>query len=99
MKAKLTIFLTILLILNILRPLLSSSVEDWKKEFEDICAKTQDAMALTEDELRLLIERCDRLRSVIEGLDESTRKIYLRRLKMCRDMYIFALEEKILKKR
>ncbi len=73
--------------------------QDWKKEYEDICSKTSDAMALTEDELKTLIERCDRLKSVIEALDdESTKKVYLKRLQMCRDLYQFCLEQKLLKK-
>jgi hypothetical protein len=68
--------------------------EDWKADFEDICAKTQDAMALTREELRSLVDRCDRLRPRIEKLDESASKVYLRRLQMCRDLYVFALESK-----
>jgi len=75
------------------------NAQDWKKEYEDICSKTSDAMSLTEDELKTLIERCDRLKSVIEALDdESTKKVYLKRLQMCRDLYQFCLEQKLLKK-
>lgn len=73
--------------------------QDWKKEYEDICSKTGDPMTLTEDELRVLIERCDRLKAVIESLeDESTRRVYLKRLQMCRDLFYFCLEQKILKR-
>lgn len=68
--------------------------EDWKTEFDDICSKTNDAMALTKEELKALIERCDKLKPVIEKLDESARKVYLKRLQMCRDMLAFALESK-----
>jgi len=68
--------------------------EDWKADFEDICAKTQDAMSLTREELRSLVDRCDRLRPRIEKIDESASKVYLKRLQMCRDLYVFALESK-----
>ena len=68
--------------------------EDWKAEFEDICAKTQDAMALPKEELRSLVNRCDKLRPRMEKLDESASKVYLKRLQMCRDLYVFALESK-----
>lgn len=68
--------------------------EDWKKEFEDICSRTDDAMSFTKDELRNLIARCDNLKSVIEKLDESAKKVYMRRLQMCRDMLAFVLESK-----
>ncbi len=73
---------------------IAAAQEDWKADFEDICAKTQDAMALTKEELRSLVERCDRLRPRIEKLDESASKVYLKRLQMCRDLYAFALESK-----
>ncbi len=68
--------------------------EDWKKEFEEICSRTDDAMSFSKEELKGLIERCDRLKPVIERQDESTRKVYLRRLQTCRDLLKFVLESK-----
>ncbi len=70
------------------------AAEEWKADFDDICAKTQDAMALTPEELTALIGRCDRLRPKIEKLDDSTSKVYLKRLQMCRDLYAFVLGSK-----
>ncbi len=66
--------------------------EDWKAEYDAICAKTSDPGKLTEAEVRSLIDRCDRLRPRIEKLDESTAKVFLKRLKMCRDLFAFMLE-------
>jgi hypothetical protein len=66
--------------------------EAWFVEFESICARTQDAMSLTSDELRALVSRCDRLKPQIEGLDPSRRKVYVKRLEQCRDLYQFALD-------
>jgi hypothetical protein len=71
-----------------------AAAQDWKKEFEEVCAKTQDAMALPLDELRTLVARCDRLKPQIERLDESQRKVYSRRLQVCRDLYQFVLESR-----
>ena len=68
--------------------------DDWKKEFDDVCSKTQDAMAFTSDELRKFIQRCDALKPLMEKLDEPQRTINLRRLKMCRGLYSFVLELK-----
>ena len=68
--------------------------DDWKKEFEEICSRTDDAMSFTREELKSLIARCDRLKPVIEKLDESARKVYLRRLQLCRDLFAFVLESK-----
>ena len=68
--------------------------EDWKGEFETICSKTQDAMTFSVDELKELISRCDKLKPAIEKLDESSRKVYLRRLKLCKDLFVFVLGSK-----
>lgn len=72
----------------------ASAEETWKKEFDDICAKTDDPMGLSAEELKSLIARCRTLEKVIEGLDESTRKVYLKRLGMCRDLFIYMLTVK-----
>ena len=70
------------------------SQETWKSEFEDVCSKTQDAMAFSVAELSELITRCDKLKPVIEKLDESQRKVYLKRLGMCRDLFVYVRESK-----
>ncbi len=72
----------------------ASAQDDWKKEFEDICSKTQDAMSFTPDELKSLVGRCDALRPRIEKLEETQKKVYLKRLQMCRDLLAFVLESK-----
>jgi hypothetical protein len=72
----------------------ASAQDDWKKEFEDICSQTQDAMLFTPEELKGLVGRCDALRPRIEKLDESQKKIYLKRLLMCRDLFTYAIESK-----
>jgi len=72
--------------------------EDWKQEYATICAKTQNAMTLSSEELKNYIDRCDTLQDRINELNGSPgateRKVYAKRLKMCRDLYGFALEYK-----
>jgi hypothetical protein len=68
--------------------------EDWRTEFDDICGKTQDAMVFNQEELKNLISRCDKVRSLIEKLEGAQKKVYLKRLQMCRDLFSFALESK-----
>ncbi len=68
--------------------------DNWRAEFDDICSKTTDSMALSTTELKGLIERCDQLRPRIEKLDESEAKVYLKRLQMCKDLFVFVLESK-----
>ena len=64
----------------------------WKTEFEDVCAKTQDSMALPLEELRSLVARCDKLAPLLNALEESERKVYSRRLRACRELYAFVIE-------
>ena len=68
--------------------------ENWQKEFAEICSKTQDAMSFTPEELKVLIQRCDALVPQIEKLEESQRKVYLRRLNQCRGLFVYVLESK-----
>jgi hypothetical protein len=75
-------------------PAAAAAQDDWKKEFEEVCSQTQDAALFTPEELKGLVGRCDALRPRIEKLDESQKKIYLKRLTMCRDLYAFTLESK-----
>lgn len=66
--------------------------DDWKKEFEDICNKTENSMSLPDEELKSLVARCDKLRVVIDTQDESTKKVFRKRLQLCRDLYDFVLK-------
>ncbi|GFE60733.1 hypothetical protein [Geobacter sp. AOG2] len=68
--------------------------ELWRAEFDDTCAKTTDVMTLSTDELRALIGRCERLQKVIEQQDETVRKVFLKRLQLCKNLYIYVLEAK-----
>ncbi len=75
-------------------PAAAAAQDDWKKEFEEVCAQTQDAMLFTSEELKGLVARCDALKPRIEKLDETQKKSYLKRLSMCRDLFAFTLESK-----
>ncbi|MGB9205417.1 MAG: hypothetical protein WCB94_15775 [Terriglobales bacterium] len=75
----------------------NAAQENWRKEFDDVCGKTQDAMSFTPEQLTDLIRRCDALRPQIEKtekLDETGKKVYLGRLRMCRGLYAYVLDEK-----
>jgi len=65
---------------------------DWKAEFDDICSRTDQALTLSQEEISVLIQRCDKLKPAIEQLDESQKKVYLRRLQLCRNLFAFALD-------
>jgi len=70
------------------------SSESWLTEFDNICAKTEDAMTFSQEELTVLIRRCDNLQPQIEKLDESRKKVYLERLRKCRGLYAYVLDAK-----
>jgi len=64
----------------------------WRAEFDEICAKTQDAMALSDEELRGLVARSDKLLLELERLEPTQRKVFLKRLEGCRNLYQFVLD-------
>jgi len=66
----------------------------WRVEFDETCANTSDAMALSQADLQSLIVKCDRLQKTIEQLDESTRKVFLKRLLMCKNIFQYVLDAK-----
>lgn len=68
--------------------------EAWKEKLMALCAKTDMAMNLSPQELKELIAGCERLQPVIDGLAESPRKVYGKRLKMCRDLFVYVLQSK-----
>ncbi len=68
--------------------------EDWRPEFEAVCGKTDVSMALSKEELKDLVTRCGKLEARIAAEEETVRKVYLRRLKMCRDLFGYVLESK-----
>lgn len=68
----------------------------WRTDFDVACAQSNDAMALSMNELKTLIEKCDHLQKIIEAdKDETVRKVYLKRLQLCRNLYVFVLEDKM----
>jgi hypothetical protein len=68
--------------------------EGWREEFDAICAKTDMAMTLSNAELTDLIGRCDQVKARIATEDDSTRRVYLRRLQMCQDLYRYVLRNR-----
>lgn len=79
---------------GIVSPAAVYAEEPWKEKLMELCAKTDVAMTLSTQELKELIAGCERLSPVIESLEESPRKVYRKRLKMCRDLFTYVLETK-----
>lgn len=68
--------------------------EPWKQELMEICAKTDEAMTFSKEELKMLLQRGEKLKASIGALEDTPRKIYLKRLQMCMNLYSFVLESK-----
>ena len=64
--------------------------------FAEVCAGTQNAMLLSVEELQALVKRCAALEERLDELNgqegKTERKVYTKRLKMCRDLYQFTLD-------
>lgn len=71
--------------------------EAWKTEFNRVCGQTDNAADMSIDALKKAIEQCDALKPRIEVLEATPRKVYLKRLQMCRNLFSFLLEGKVKK--
>jgi len=74
--------------------LAAEAVESWKVEFDALCGQTDNAAEMTVAELKKVLERCDALKPKIEALEATPRKLYLKRLQMCRNLFTYLLEGK-----
>jgi len=70
----------------------SLAADTWIPEFEDICGKTQDAEALSKDELKSLVSRCDKLKPLIANSDNPQKSVYLFRLDKCKKLFAYMIE-------
>jgi len=72
----------------------AEAVEQWKAEFDAVCGQTDGAADMTVAELKKALEKCDALQPKIEALEATPRKVYLKRLQMCRNLFAYLLEGK-----
>ena len=71
-----------------------SSSDVWKQEFNEISSKAVISMTLSTEELQALVDRCEKLQPIIEGLEESPRKLYLKRLKKTKSLFDYVIESR-----
>lgn len=62
---------------------------DWYGNFEKICAQTGNVGELNSEELTRLVTESEALLEVIEASHNSQKRIYLTRLKKCRNLFVF----------
>ena len=64
----------------------------WKAEFERLCAQTETASTLPDQQIRDLINDSDALLKKLESLEDSQVRVYVFRLKKCKAFFEFTLE-------
>lgn len=80
--------------LDLVAAIAAESVESWKTEFDRICGQTDTAADMSVAELKKALEKCEALKPQIEALEATPRKVYLKRLQMCRNLFAYLLEGK-----
>jgi len=68
--------------------------ELWRQELMEICSKAGETLSFSREELKMLLQRGEKLKPAIESLEETPRKVYLKRLQKCMNLYTFVLESK-----
>ncbi len=66
--------------------------QSWKAEFDRICEQTLTATELSVEELRTLVGETEALIARIEKEALAKNKVFLFRLKKCRDFFEFMIE-------
>lgn len=66
----------------------------WQEDFDRLCGYTNQTEEMSVDKLKGLVEECDRLLGVIEKSDSSQKKVYIFRLRKCRNFFQYMAELK-----
>jgi len=90
--------LVVLLLALILFPgagVANAGEDAWRTEFDALCGQSENSMNMTVVELKGALGRCDALKEQIEKLEATPRKVYLRRLQMCRNLLEYMLDSRL----
>lgn len=68
--------------------------ESWKKEYNRICGKSHEAIALSEEDLVNRMKQCNDMLSTIERSDNPRKKIFIFRFEKCRNFYQYLIDSK-----
>jgi len=85
----------LLLILTLCAGVANAGEDAWRTEFDALCGQSENSMNMTVAELKGVLGRCDTLKEQIEKLEATPRKVYLRRLQMCRNLLEYMLESRL----
>ena len=68
--------------------------ESWRETFDRLCGVTDQATNFSDEELKALIADCDALIRELKTLDVPKKKLYLFRIKKCRNLFQFVLDSR-----
>jgi len=83
------IVLFLYLLMSYFSPLVAA--QSWVEDFDRICGQAEDADSLPTTKLQELVVESDKLFEVIEAGDDPRKKVYIFRLKKCRNLFIYIM--------
>jgi len=69
-----------------------AAAQSWTEDFDKICVQAEVADSLPTETLKELALESDRLLAVIEASNDPRKKVYIFRLKKCRDMFLYIVD-------
>lgn len=92
-KRNFGIVLFLFLLMSYFSPM--AAAQSWVEDFDRICSRAEEADSLPTAKLQELVVESDKLLKVIEAGNDPGKKVYIFRLKKCRNLfaYIISLRE------
>jgi hypothetical protein len=81
------IVLFLFLLMSYFSPL--ASAQSWIEDFDRICGQAEDADSLPTAKLKELVMESDKLLEVIEAGNDPRKKVYIFRLRKCRNLFVY----------
>ena len=81
--------LFLLLLMSYFSPL--ASAQSWVEDFDRICGQAEEADSLPTPKLQELVVESDKLLEVIEAGNDPRKKVYIFRLKKCRNLFVYIM--------
>ena len=83
------IVLFLFLLMSYFSPL--ATAQSWDEDFDKICSQAEDADSLPTAKLKELVMESDKLLEVIEAGNDPRKKVYIFRLRKCRNLFIYIM--------
>ncbi len=84
------IVLFLFLLMSYFSPL--ASAQSWIEDFDRICSQAEDADSLPTAKLKGLVVESDKLLEVIEAGNDPRKKVYIFRLRKCRNLFVYIMD-------